>query len=335
MFQELAIKRVIEAHKAAILAKPNVVGVGVGYKLFNGGQTREMSVVTLVRRKISVDGLAPEALVPRQVEGVPTDVVEVGELWALRSPLDRWRPAPGGVSVGHYRVSAGTLGGVVRDRASGATLILSNNHVLANSNDAQLGDAILQPGGANGGKIATDQIARLERFVPISFNTENAQCGVAMNYADVGNIIASLLGSSHRLEPIHVNPRASNRVDAAVARPINDADLSGEIMEIGEVTGTLPGQLGMPVRKSGRTTGFTRGEIVAVETTVTVNFGGGRTATFDGQYVAGPMSQDGDSGSLVVASDSQAAVGLLFAGSTKATIFNPMQAVLDSLEVDL
>jgi hypothetical protein len=91
----------------------------------------------------------------------------------------------------------------------------------------------------------------------------------------------------------------------------------------------------MGVRKSGRTTGFTTGEVTVLEATVSVSYGPGRTATFENQIVAGPMSQGGDSGSLVVAADSLQAVGLLFAGSEQSTIINPIQAVLDCLEVDL
>jgi hypothetical protein len=324
-----------EAHKAEILAKPNVVGVGIGYKIRGTDQTQELSIVTLVREKISKDGLEPEELVPRQVNGIATDVIEVGDLWAFQTRRERWRPAPGGVSLGHFRVSAGTLGAIVRDRSTGTRLILSNNHVIANNNDAAVGDAILQPGGADGGQVATDTIATLERFVPILFNTEGGQCNLAAGYALVGNTIATLLGSSHRIESRHINPQATNLVDAAVARPINDEDVLDEILEIGEVTGTLMGQLGMPVRKSGRTTGFTTGEIVAIEATVNVNYGIGRIATFEGQFIAGPISQGGDSGSLVLAADSQQAVGLLFAGSPQTTIFNPIQPVLDLLEVTI
>jgi hypothetical protein len=335
MSQEVEAMQAKEAHKAEIMAKPNVVGVGVGYKVRGGREAQELSVITLVERKISKDGLDPGALVPRSVNGVTTDVIEVGELRALQTPRDRWRPAPGGVSIGHYRISAGTLGVIVRDRATGVRLILSNNHVLANSNDAQPGDAILQLGGADGGKVDGDAIAVLERFVPILFNSEGGQCNVAAGYAHLGNVIAAILGSSHRVEPIHVNPQATNLVDAAVARPINDDDVLDGILVIGGIEGTRPGELGMPIRKSGRTTGFTTGEIVAIGATVNVNFGTGRIATFEGQFIAGPMSQGGDSGSLVVAGDSPHAVGLLFAGSPQTTIFSPIQPVLDLLEVEL
>jgi hypothetical protein len=123
--------------------------------------------------------------------------------------------------------------------------------------------------------------------------------------------------------------------DAAVARPSDDDAILDEILEIGEVQGTASAMLGMPVRKSGRTTGFTTGEITVLDATVTVGYGTGRTAIFENQIVTGAMSQGGDSGSLLVAADAPEAVGLLFAGSDQATIHNPIQAVLDCLEVDL
>jgi hypothetical protein len=258
----------------------------------------------------------------------------VGELWALQSRTDRWRPAPGGVSIGHYQVTAGTLGAAVRDRATGARLILSNNHVLANSNDAQLGDPILQPGAVDGGHEDSDMLAHLERFVPIEFTVAPPSCGVAIGAAGLANAVAILLGSKHRLRAVQEDPQAVNRVDAAVARPISDADLTDEILDIGRIEGTLAPSLGLAVRKSGRTTGFTTGQITVLDSTVSVSYGEGRTATFEGQFVSGPMSQGGDSGSLLVAGDSLNAVGLLFAGSNQATIFNPIQDVLDLLQIE-
>jgi hypothetical protein len=282
-----------------------------------------------------LDGLSPQSVVPKQLDGVLTDVVEIGDVRALQSRTARWRPAPGGVSIGHYQITAGTLGGVVRDRTSGEHFILSNNHVLANSNSATIGDPILQPGPTDGGTTSADVIAHLERFVTIQFSLEPGNCSIASSFAEVGNAIASLLGSTHRVQTIRANPQAANLVDCAVARPVNSADVLDEILEIGTVSGTVEAALGMAVRKSGRTTGLTTGEISVVDATVSVSYGTGRTAQFDNQLVAGPMSQGGDSGSLVVAGDALKAVGLLFAGSEQSTIFNPIQAVLDGLNVNI
>jgi hypothetical protein len=328
------VVRVKEQHKGELLTKPNVVGVGVGYKVSGRTKTTQISVVALVRQKVPRAGLEPEAIVPRQVGGVSTDVVEVGDLKALQTPTDRWRPAPGGVSVGHVRVTAGTLGCVVRAR-SGVRLILSNNHVLANSNDANPGDVILQPGAVDGGHEPDDAIALLERFCPIDFSETPATCSLARAVAAVGNALARLVGSRHRLATYWTNPQAVNLVDAAVARPLDDRSVRDDILGIGPITGTAPAQLGMRVRKSGRTTGLTTGEITVLNTTVSVGYGSGRTAQFEDQIVSGPMSSPGDSGSLLVSGEEPLAVGLLFAGSDQATIYNPIQAVLDCLEVTI
>jgi len=329
------VRRLKESHKRSIMAKPNVVGVGTGYRVVGRERTDELCVVALVRQKVPEAGLDRAALIPREVDGVATDVVQVGEIRALQQPTDRWRPAPGGVSLGHYQVTAGTFGSVVRDRASGARLILSNNHVLANSNDARVGDPILQPGAADGGRVEQDTIARLERFCPIAFTTSEPDCPVAIGVAGAINALARLLGSRHRLEPLQSDASASNLVDAAVARPLDDADIQDEILGIGVVEGTTPAELGMSVRKSGRTTGFTTGAIQVLDATVNVSYGAGRVAQFDNQIVTGPMSQGGDSGSLLVAGDALRAVGLLFAGSDQTTVHNPIQAVLDCLEVTI
>jgi hypothetical protein len=335
MSRQNDVEQIKEMHKASILAKPNVVGVGIGEKVKNGDKTGELSVVVLVRQKRPRAGLAEQALVPKSIAGVTTDVIEVGDLRALQARTDRWRPAPGGVSLGHYQITAGTLGCVVRDRATGARLILSNNHVLANSNDANIGDSILQPGPADGGQASQDTIAHLERFCPIQFNVAPPTCSLAQGVADFANMLATLSSSKHQLQAVQADPSASNQVDAAIARPINDSDILDDILEIGVVNGTAPATLGMSVRKSGRTTEFTTGEITVLATTVTVSYGPDRSALFENQIVTGPMSQGGDSGSLVVVGDSLQAVGLLFAGSDQSTVINPIQEVLDCLDVDI
>jgi hypothetical protein len=320
-------------HQSSLLTLPNVVGVGVGFKETHREKTDEICVMVLVNRKLSPEALPAKELVPKDLNKVRTDVIQVGDLRALQTPTDRWRPAPGGVSIGHYSITAGTLGCIVRDRDSGERLILSNNHVLANSNNANIGDAILQPGPVDGGSVSSDTIATLLRFIPIEYTTSPGTCSLANIYATLGNIIAIILGSSHRLNVSSINSQAVNKVDAALARPKLDSDLLDEILNIGTISGVREAELGMPLRKSGRTTGFTTDQVQVLDATVNVSYGAGLTATFEEQIVAGPMSQGGDSGSLVVHGDSQDAVGLLFAGSDQTTILSPIQAVLDSLNV--
>jgi hypothetical protein len=328
------IVRVKEAYKDKILSKPNVVGVGTGYKTRGGRAVGELCVVALVRQKIPRAGLPEEALVPAEVGGIPTDVVQVGHIKALAARTDRWRPALGGVSIGHYLVTAGTLGSVVRDATTGERLILSNNHVLANNNQAQIGDAILQPGRADGGQLNVDTFATLLRFEPIRFNESPATCDLALAFAQLGNSLAKVLGSKHRVKAFYSDPGASNQVDAALARPTDETDVLDEILDLGAVSGTLPVELGMSVRKSGRTTGLTSGRIVVLNVTVDVDYGDG-SARFEDQIVTTPMSQPGDSGSLLVAGEALKAVALLFAGSDQATLYNPITHVQTALGIML
>lgn len=329
-----------DQYKRELMGKPNVVGVGIGYKIVAGQQTDTPCVIVFVKQKVAAESLSAEQLVPEQVSDVPTDVVESGEFFAHQNRKAKYRPAPGGVSIGHRQVTAGTLGAVVRDRNSGERLILSNNHVLANSNSASAGDIILQPGSADGGTVANDAIGSLLRFQPIQFEGDPGtpgppgDCSRANSFAGFGNFIARTLGSQHRVYAYQTQAEQEvNQVDAAVARPLNDQDILDEVLEIGEVTGVEEATVGMAVRKSGRTTGLTSGSIIALDTMVTVNYGSQRNAVFDGQIVSGAMSQPGDSGSLLVDGASQAAVGLLFAGSDQTTIYNPIAMVQDLLNV--
>lgn len=334
MVEHSKIVHAKEIFKEKILSKPNVIGVGTGYKTRGGRAVGELCVVALVRQKIPRAGLPAEALVPAEVGGIPTDVVQVGHIKALTARTDRWRPALGGVSIGHHLVTAGTLGSMVRDADTGERLILSNNHVLANNNQAQVGDAILQPGRADGGQLNSDTYASLLRFEPIRFNESPATCDLALSFVKFGNALATLTGSKHRVKAFYSDPQASNIVDAALARPSDEAELLDEILEIGAVNGSLPAELGMAVRKSGRTTGLTSGRIVVMDVTVDVDYGDAN-ARFEDQVVTTPMSQPGDSGSLLVAGEALKAVGLLFAGSDQATLYNRIENVQSTLGITL
>lgn len=217
-----------------------------------------------------------------------------------------------GTSIGHFAITAGTLGAVVKRRADGVELLLSNNHVLANENKGKVGDAILQPGVADGGTNPADHVASLEPFT-------------------------------------RLKKTGSNRVDCACGKPSAGIGYDSRTLHrLGKLSGIGSEFLdeGTEVAKVGRTTGLTRGRVTAFELdNVIVQFDIG-FLRFDDQFeVEGagddPFSRGGDSGSLVVDADLRA-VGLLFAGGEVGgengqglTFVNPIRSVLDALKVDL
>lgn len=325
------IRDSISKHQKNLFSKKNVVATGIGYKVTAGKRTDELCLICSVTHKLALSQLATQDVVPETVDGIPVDVIESGPVRALQLRTDRQRPAPGGVSIGHRDITAGTLGCVVKK--NGQRVILSNNHVLANSNAASIGDPILQPGPVDGGSLATDQIATLQEFIPIQFPDAPSDCNIANSLSNVANMVANLVGSNTRLQAIRTQAK-DNLVDAAIAVPLNDSDISNSILEIGEIEGQVRAELGMAIKKSGRTTGFTQGEVLQTDVTVNVQYGAGQIATFSDQLLAGAMSQGGDSGSAVL-DENNRLVGLLFAGSDSSTIINRIENVFSLLGLSL
>jgi hypothetical protein len=328
-----AVRRILKDNNIQLIARANVVAAGIGYKITQGQKTSDLSIVCSVEQKLPSSRLTTKDMVPLSINGISTDVVETGVIYARQPRTDRFRPAPGGVSIGHRNITAGTLGCVVKK--DGQIYILSNNHVLANSNDAQPGDPILQPGPHDGGTFPDDHIAELFEFVPIEFSIPEppSDCPIAGSATSLINSIAQALGSDARLKVVSTRA-ADNLVDAAIARPLNVNDVSAEILEIGTINGVVSGELGMAIKKSGRTTGFTTGEILQFDVTVNVQYGGGRIARFTDQLLAGAMSQGGDSGSAILDNNNNL-VGLLFAGSDSSTIINRIENVFSVLGINL
>jgi hypothetical protein len=230
-------------------------------------------------------------------------------------------------------VTAGTLACLVKDETDGEKVILSNNHVLANSNDADLGSPIVQPGVYDGGNVLTDTIAKLKRFVPIQFE-QGSTCPVAQGFCAVYNSLAKAFGAKTRLVTVK---EVYNTVDCAVASPVSPDVVSDEIIDIGVPQGVVTPQVGLKVRKSGRTTCLTHGEIDTVDLTVRVMYDY-KTALFKDQIgiqpIEGKFSAGGDSGSAIIAEDEPKIVGLLFAGDESGyTIANQIQNVMDELNV--
>ncbi|WP_353941826.1 hypothetical protein ABII15_09405 [Streptomyces sp. HUAS MG91] len=345
----------------------NVVGYGHGVKWVDGRPTGEPAVLVFVTQKVPESMLPERDVIPRQMDdGTPTDIVAVGQISAQRRQsrpgagarqqemgygpdggvtqqlggmgqpmleelgglasfepqvlVRRMRPCPAGFSVGNVAITAGTLGSVVYDFLPGATVdppgpglgtpakfyVLSNNHVLADANRAQLGSVILQPGTFDGGSNPADRIATLSRFITIQFAPTTP-------IDQHNNVVDAALGEvqfqdATREQYFSGAPRAWRR-RANVA--------------VGDL-----------VKKTGRTTNISFGRIIAVDSTIDVNYGTAGTARFKDQILTTNMSAGGDSGSLVTSLDN-VAVGLLFAGSSQVTVANHIENVRALLRVEI
>jgi len=339
--------RLVNRYRDRLLPLANVVGCGWGRKRVGGRPTDRECLVVFVRKKEPPQRLGRQEMVPRTLGEVPTDVVEVGDVRLLalparhedEGPVDRTarlRPAPPGVSIGHVLVSAGTFGAVVYDEETGERCILSNNHVLANQTDgtderAAVGDPVLQPGPYDGGTVERDVIGHLLRFSPIRPPLSVPACGIARAVEAALNAPLRLLWPRYELRLLR-RAEEDNLVDAALVKPVSPDAIRDTIVGIGRVRGTAEAFVGMKVMKSGRTSGVTYGEVLALGATLNVGLGGGVIARFADQIVTTAMAEPGDSGSLVL-DERRRAVGLLFAGSDKATLCNRIQAVCEALRV--
>jgi hypothetical protein len=210
-----------------------------------------------------------------------------------------------------------TLGSLVT--RGGTQYILSNTHVLARSDIAQIGDPIIQPGLIDTSTCTTSgarTVANLSAF----YNLETG---------------------------------AAPKIDAAIAQIVpGNVDTSGNILYLGATADAngapVPGAphggsgvtatLSMGVAKSGRSTGLTCSTVLAVAVNVNAvqyQKGCGTGTTFSVNYTnqvdiaGGGFSAEGDSGSLIVSQSSADPVALLFAGSDTDTVGNPVGAVLN------
>ncbi len=74
------IQAVKAAHEAELLAKANVVGVGIGFRQQKLSRTDDIVLVVMVEKKVPRAQLAPEDVIPGQIDGVPVDVQESGRI---------------------------------------------------------------------------------------------------------------------------------------------------------------------------------------------------------------------------------------------------------------
>ncbi len=299
----LSCSMVLDLHRETILQRRNVVGSAVGLKYVNGQPTSQPAILVFVQNKISkrnvISSFSAAELVPPSIDGIPTDVIEVGDI-VKQQYRTRSRPIRPGYSCGHPAVTVGTIGGLFTDR-DGDNVILSNCHILANENRAAIGDPIFQPGLA-------------DHFTNTKFVGWPDPIEKLPYFATLKKFVK--LGATNNLQ------------DSAIAK-IHEKFVSQGLIDVlypdinRALTGVGSPVVGMDVQKFGRTTGHTAGKIIGLGASFTIAYDFGM-ARFDDCLVLSGMSNGGDSGSLILDTHMRA-VGLLFAGSDKVTIANDIK----------
>jgi len=304
-----------QRHSHELMADRNVVGTAVG--LTANGQP---AIKVFTRSEAIMK-------IPTNLEGLPVEVEVTGPFHALgaadkeaapeavRVPTNPRvtfpRPVPIGVSTGNQNdCSAGTIGARVID-SEGNVYALSNNHVYALENNAPPDSNILQPGLADTlCRVRADRvIGTLTSFVPIEFSTS------AENTVDAAIAISdrSLLGNA--------TPKNGYGTPKSATVPVS-SDL-----------------LGQKVQKYGETTRLTRGKVMGIDATVSVEYDSGEAQFVDQIVIRSSLRfiGAGDSGSLLVTKPGANPVGLLFAGnkSGRMAIANPIDRVLSAFGVSI
>jgi hypothetical protein len=302
---------VLQQVRDSWLRRPGVTAVDLGFRWRDGEITDELAIRVHVERKRPWAELHEWERFPKEVAGIPVDIIEAtykpqhAPAAVLESAAPgrgtRFNEIPLGVSIGTAYSTAGTLGAKVIDRHTGDEMILSNWHILANRLDVQTTLPVFQPGRLDGGS-ENDTIATLTRWV--------------------------------------LGPH-----DAAVARLTGARPVRSQTVEGHSILHAGAPRLGMMVWKSGRTSGRTEGFIDGVRMQVAIQYptAGQRTLRHIFRIVPRPgagkvqVSEGGDSGAVWIDEALGTGVGLHFAGEEgqgpEFGLAHELPAVLQALNV--
>jgi hypothetical protein len=299
---------------------------------------------------------------PNRYRGVPVVLIEMPRSGFLSAPvsssLETWNAYPKGIRESQEVMIGGISGANAKLAGQSGTIgyfctrksklprrkeihLLSNSHVFADLRKTQVDDddLILQP--SPGERSSSRPVGTLVNFSALKFEG--------------------------RLEE-------ANHVDAAIAKLWSPLAHRPLIPLIGTIQGhvaTKDIEVGERVRKFGRTTGYTEGQVFSIYLDIWIRYDRtGQSAFFANQILIEPALPEfarfvsgGDSGSLLVDKE-QHAIGLIFAGvseipeSLRASsknlsaagvdaatgrpkriegygVANPITEVMDQLKIDL
>jgi hypothetical protein len=294
-----------------LLSIPGVNAVDVGYKYTNGQRTDEVVIRVHVSKKKK--NVPADQMIPAEINGIKTDVIEgtydaqiVAEKQVdtvdAQADTVRYRPLKCGISIGPDRsvggsVFAGTMGCLVKDKANGKTMMLSNFHVMCIDNSWHVGDVQNQPSLIDTGTHA-DGVGTLTRAV-LSSHVDGAVANFKTGVTGTANIpgIGNIAGTATTTLGAPVRKRGRTT-----------------LLTYGFIDG-LSGTVNVNYGGAIGTKTFTNQIFVRPDTARNPKF-----------------SDHGDSGSVIVDANNKV-VALLFAGTAARTIGNPIAFVEAELNV--
>ena len=267
-----------------------VLGIDVEHKREKGQKTDKVGITVYVMKKLPHQKLSAIEAIPPTINGIPTDVVEVVNLWGLWNPSQRSSAQAmqsqqratlqgtdvlvGGLSIRNEGLAGGGTLGIVLS-SKGVPTALSCAHVMVNPNTSpRVGQTVIEP---KNGKVPDDKMGAVSLY--------------SINDAKVN-------------------------VDAALV-PIISGRKSTEwtVNGIGAIGGWGSASVGDDVEKVGQSSGHTYGKIVSTDFTATLqdqNWGSVKLENLI--KIDSKFSVGGDSGSALISSKTKKMVGMVEGG---------------------
>ncbi|MCU0433583.1 MAG: hypothetical protein MUC87_09040 [Bacteroidia bacterium] len=324
--EQALLSMLAQGTEKMLRAIPGVIHVSTGLKEKNGEITDQLCIRVYVEEKKTETDIPAGQIIPKEINGYPTDVNVVAQSFQFLADNARYRPVKGGIQISNRIIalnaqgngttlSRGTLGCVAFADEDNAPVILSNWHVLY-ANTGRDGDRIYQPSPTS--------------IPPVSL------LNLPMRPADDDN--ADMIAKNRRSS-------ITNKTDAAIAvidvssccgccgihysNEINNLSVSqGSGQPARPAYNTIVGKQvaasGMVVFKVGQSTRRVEGRVVDPNYPTFTITQHGNSYTFTGQIAIShtntsmSFSDHGDSGSVIINSDNKI-IGLLFSGGNNIT----------------
>lgn len=262
---------------------------------------------------------------PLTNQAAQTGLVQLGSSGGNNNDYDTQKDQQGNSFISDC--CSGTLGALVED-GSGTRYILSNNHVLAESDQATIGDSIVQPGLIDAGCTPYGQagatvrpIGTLSAYVPLSSTQTNVDAAIAK----IDNTAVDASGSILQIGTIQSGALAAAPPAGGTGEPISAGSFA---------SGSLR------VVKSGRTTGLTCSTIESISQNVNVDYFKDcaetnsylrKTYTNQITITGNNFTDAGDSGSMILDAGNAQPIGLFYAAGSGSSIASPIGDVLNEV----